>query len=113
MVGVADRLRRPGGPGGARTAWPAPGGFADVGWLACETFRVASEVEYLRVGERHVSCPNRAISSSRGDRRLDTAPSARPAIAAVARDGSVLSEIGPGDHLDSLTLASLEEESVS
>jgi hypothetical protein len=77
--------------------------------VCCEHLRVAAEVEYIQAGERRISVPEHGYVLVVWTSAPAVLPSGRPRIVAVGRDGSVLTELGPEDYLDSLTLASLDD----
>jgi hypothetical protein len=81
------------------------GGLAGAGWVACASFRLATEVGQLQAAERSIPVPDHGyvIVAWRSPPAL-----ARPLIAAVGKDGSRLSELGPYDFLDSLTWESVQ-----
>jgi hypothetical protein len=101
------------GPGSMLTRWGGGGSRSHAGWVACEHLRVAAEVDHVQADERRVSVPEHGYVIVVWKSPPADLPSARPRIAAVGRDGSVLSELGPDDYLDSLTLASLEDGSIT
>jgi hypothetical protein len=73
--------------------------------------RVAVEVDHILAGERRISVPGHGYVIVVWKSAPTATSSGRPPIAAIARDGSLLSELGSDDYLDSLTLASLDDES--
>lgn len=91
-----------------RDAQGHPGDLTDVGWVACAMFRVAAEVAYLQVGARRIEVPGHGyvIVAWKAPPASELPP--RPPIAAIGEDGSRLTELGPHDHLDSLTWAAIE-----
>jgi hypothetical protein len=79
-----------------------------AGFAAHAMFRVASEVTCLLVGARRVPVPGHghvviAWKAPPADRPR------RPPIAALGADGKILSELGPDDHLDTLSWAAIEK----
>jgi len=112
VAGQASMLTHLGGTAGrSRADREAQGDQLDpsrAGWTAAATFRVAAEVAHLQVGSRRVEIPEHghvvvAWKSPAADR-----PS-RPPITAIGADGAILSELGPGDHLDTLTWAAINK----
>ncbi len=83
--------------------------FSRVGWVACAMFRMAAEVAYLQVGMRQIKVPPHGYVIAAFRAPPSSELPRRPAIAAVSDDGRSLTELGPDDYLDSLTLASLED----
>jgi hypothetical protein len=81
---------------------------AHVGWVACERFRVATEVQHLQVGSRRITVPKHGYGIVVWQAPPGSEVPPRPAIAAVGQDGSRLTELGPNDRLDSLTWAAIE-----
>jgi hypothetical protein len=101
MSGTASRSRA------GREAQGDPWDLSQVGWVACAMFRVAAEVRHLQAGARRVTVPEHGylVIAWKGP----PAPlPPRPPIVAVGEDGSVLSELGSGDHLDSRAWADIE-----
>jgi len=92
------------------------GGYGDLadstGWVAYAGFRLAAEAETLQLGERLIRIPDHGyvIAAWRSP-----AAGVRPPIAALRKDGSPLTVIGPNEHMDSLNwkniLTALGEES--
>lgn len=82
--------------------------FAEVGWAACAMFRVAAEVAYLQVGARQIKVPGHGYVIVAWKAPPSPVSPPRPPIAAISEDGRRLTELGPNDHLDSLTWASLQ-----
>jgi hypothetical protein len=81
---------------------------AKMGWVAYETFRVAAEVAHLQVGARRIKVPQHGYVIVAWKAPPSYVSPPRPPIAAVSDDGLRLTELGPNDHLDSLTWASLQ-----
>ena len=95
----------------SRADWEAQGpqrDLADVGWVACATFRVATEVAHLQVGARRIKVPRHGYVIVAWKAPPSSLPPLRPPIVAVGEDGSRLTELGPNDHLDRLSWAFLE-----
>lgn len=82
--------------------------FSQVGWVACAMFRVAAEVEHLQAGARRITVPEHGYVIIAWKAPPASAFPPRPPIVAVGEDGSVLSELGPGDHLDSRAWADID-----
>ena len=82
--------------------------LSQVGWVACAMFRVAAEVEHLHAGARRVTVPGHGYVIVTWKAPPASLLPLRPPIAAVGADGSRLSELGPGDHLDSRAWADIE-----
>jgi len=78
--------------------------------IGCERLRVAPEVEHIQAGERGISVPEHGYVLIMWKSAPTVLLFGRPRIAAIGRNGSVLTELGPERYLDSLTLASLEDE---
>jgi hypothetical protein len=97
------------GPGSILTRGGGAGVDSNAGWVTCEHLRVAAEVQYVQAGERRITVPEHGYVIVVWKRARTAMSSGRPPIAAIARDGSVLSELGPSEYLDSVTLGSLEE----
>ena len=95
---------------GAATGAAGPASVAEAGWVACAQFRVAAEIETLQIGERRISVPAHGyvLAVWKAPPSLDI-PS-RPRIEALRRDGSAVTRFEPGAHLDSLSLAAIDEE---
>lgn len=78
--------------------------------VAAHHLFLAREVSYLDVGGRRVEIPRHghAVAVWKVDWETTSAPflpeQARPRIAACRGDGTVLSELGPGDYVDHATL---------
>jgi hypothetical protein len=111
-VGSASVMTRRGGPSvrsrADRKAQDPQLGFARVGWVASAEFRVATEVAYLQVGARRIKVPQHGYVIVAWKAPPSSLPPRRPPIVAAGEDGSRLTELGPNDHLDSLSWASLE-----
>ena len=71
-------------------------------------FRVAAEARHLQAGARRITVPGHGyvIVAWKAPPAFLLPP--RPPIVAVGEDGSRLSELGPGDHLDSRAWADIE-----
>jgi hypothetical protein len=86
------------------TEGQAAEGYNDVagstGWVAYAGFRLAAEAETLQLGERLIRIPDHGyvIAAWRS-----LAADVRPPIAALRKDGSPLTVIGPNEHVDSLS----------
>jgi hypothetical protein len=91
-----------------RAAQGRTGDFADVGWVACAMFRVAADVAYLQAGARRIEVPWHGYVVIAWKASPVSELPARPTVAAIGEDGSRLTELGPRDHLDSLTWAAVE-----
>jgi hypothetical protein len=82
----------------------AAAGYQDLadstGWVAYAGFRVAAEAEALQLGERLIRIPDHGyvIAAWRSP-----AADVWPSIAALRKDGSPLTVIGPNEHIDSLS----------
>jgi hypothetical protein len=76
------------------------GGVAEVGWVACAGFRVATEVAHLQASGRLIPVPRHgyAIVAWKSPAALT-----RRSIAAIGKDGSRLSQLGPQGSVDSLS----------
>ena len=112
VAGPASVLRHLGGVAGrSRADREAQGDQLDpsrAGWVAGATFRVAAEVTCLQVGGRRVGVPEHGHVVV----AWKTAPAERPPrppITALSADGTILSELRPGDHIDTLTWAAIEK----
>ena len=90
-----------------REAQGAQRGFDRVGWVACAMFRVATEIAHLQVGARRIKVPRHGYVIAVWKAPPSPVSPPRPPIAAISDDGRRLTELGPTDHLDSLTWASL------
>jgi hypothetical protein len=91
----------------SRAGWEqqeAGPGMASAGWVACASFRLATEVGQLQVAGRSIPVPDHGYVIV-GWRSPPAR--ARPLIVAVGKDGSRLSELGPDNFLDSLTWESV------
>jgi hypothetical protein len=100
-----------GGASRSRADREAQGGqqdFLHAGWVACALFRVAAEVQQLQAGARRITVPEHGyvLVAWKAGPGSDVPP--RPPIVAVGGDGSRLSGLGPGDHLDSCAWAGIE-----
>ncbi|MGA2829417.1 MAG: hypothetical protein ABSF03_25265 [Streptosporangiaceae bacterium] len=86
----------------------APGGTArtsaDARWIACETFRVATEVTSLQVGGRSVEVPAHGKVIVAWVSPPTSLPTHRPPIACLRADRTVLTELASDEHVDSATL---------
>jgi hypothetical protein len=100
------------GPGGMLRHSGGGGSLNRGAFISCEHLRVAAEVEYIQAGKRRLSVPEHGYVLVVWKSAPAVLPSGRPPIAAVGRDGAVLTELGPHDYLDSLTRATLEDESL-
>jgi hypothetical protein len=91
---IRSRLDREGAAGGHRDS------AGSTGWVAYAGFRLAAEAETLQIGERLIRIPDHGyvIAAWRSP-----AADVRPPIAALRKDGSPLTVIGPNEHLDSLS----------
>lgn len=77
-----------------------------IGWAVSYHVRVAAEVAFLTAGTRRIPVPahgNVIIASAASPGRM-LLPGHRPAIRAYRADGTLLSELGPSDFVDSATL---------
>ena len=81
--------------------------LSQVGWVACAMFRVAAEVGHLQAGARRITVPEHGYVIIAWKAPPASRP-ARPPIVAVGEGGFRLSELGPGDHLDSRAWADIE-----
>jgi hypothetical protein len=97
------------GPGSMLRHSGGAASYEHTGIVCCNHLRVAAEVEYIQAGERRISVPEHGYVLVVWKSASAVLPSGRPRIVAVGRDGSVLTELGPEDYLDSLTLASLDD----
>ena len=81
-------------------------GTAGSGWVAAHHLRLAREVSYLDVGGRRAAVPahGRVVVVWEASRSPLFLAETQPHIAACRGDGAVLSELGPGDVIDSATL---------
>lgn len=91
-----------------REAQGAERGFDRVGWVACAMFRVATEIAHLQVAARRIEVPRHGYVIVVWKAPPSPVSPPRPPIAAISEDGRRLTELGPTEHLDSLTWASLE-----
>jgi hypothetical protein len=97
--------------GRSRSDREAQGDQRDLGrvdWVACAMFRVAAEVAHLEVGARRIKIPRHGYIIVAWKAPPSSVSPSRPPIAAISGDGRRLTELGPDDHLDSLTWASLQ-----
>jgi hypothetical protein len=92
------------------TRWGGGGSQERDGIVGCDYLRVATEVEYIQAGKRRIHVPEHGYVVVVWKSVPTSLLSGRPRIVAVGRDGSVLTELSPGDYFDSLTLAILDEE---
>jgi hypothetical protein len=77
-----------------------------IGWAVSYHVRVGAEVAFLTVGTRRITVPahgNVIIASAASPGRT-LRPGHRPAIRAYRADGTLLTELGPSDFVDSATL---------
>jgi hypothetical protein len=79
--------------------------------VAGEKFLAAAEVDHLRIGRRVIQVPDHghvvvAWKGPASSVAFDRVRRERPVIVAEAADGTRLTKIGPGDFVDSATLAS-------
>lgn len=81
---------------------------ARVGWVACAGFRLAAEVAYVRAGDRQLGVPEHGYVIVVWKAPPSAGPPLRPPIVAVGEDGSRLTGLNPGRHVDSLTWAAVE-----
>lgn len=102
MSGTASRSRAD------REAQGDQRDLGQVGWVACAMFRVAAEVEHLQAGTRRITVPGHGYVIVAWKAPPASLLPPRPPIVAVGADGSRLSELGPGDHLDSRAWADIE-----
>jgi hypothetical protein len=89
-------------------ACPTGGGLAASHGHSEIMFRVAADVAHLQVGARRIEVPWHGYVVVAWKAPLASGLPARPPIAAIGEDGSRLTELGPHDHLDSLTWAAVE-----
>jgi hypothetical protein len=99
------------GPGSILTHWGGGGSYKRDGIVCGEHLRVATEVEYIQAGKRRISVPEHGCVLIVWKSASGVLPSGRPRIVAAGRDGTVLTELGPEDYFDSLTMAILDDES--
>ena len=98
------------GPGSMLTRWGGAGCYERGGIVGCDYLRVAAEVEYIQAGKRRICVPEHGYVLVVWKSAPTGLPSGRPRIVAVGRDGSVLTELGPEDYFDSLTMAILDDK---
>jgi hypothetical protein len=94
----AHRRRHPDDP------WSVP-------WVGSFGLRVAAEVDHLVVGERRIEVPENGrlvVAWKSPPSTIDGG--VRPRIAAMGRDGTELSVVGPRDQMDSYTWALLRRQ---
>lgn len=85
--------------------------ITQAGWGACAAFRLAREVAYLQVGARRINVPGHGYAIVAWKAPPSIMSLRRPAIVAVGADDCPLTELGPDDHVDSLTWAAIEAAS--
>jgi hypothetical protein len=90
-----------------------PGDRAGSPWVRCATLRAAAEVDHVLFGERRLDLPASGVLTvvwkSPPLSPAPIRPGPRPRVVAMDRDGVELSSIGPEDHMDSYTWATLAE----
>ena len=101
------------GPGGMLTRWGGGRSHERGGIVGCDYLRVATEVEYIQAGKRRICVPEHGYVVVVWKSAPTSLLSGRPRIVAVGRDGSVLTELAPGDYFDGLTRALLDDDSPS
>jgi hypothetical protein len=101
------------GPGSILTRWDGPAGYEHDGIVGCDHLRAAAEVAYIQAGDRRIIVPDHGYVVVAWKSAPAGVPSGRPPIAALSQDGSALTQLGPGDYLDSRTLASLDDGSTT
>ena len=84
----------------------AGGGRSAVGWVSYEAYRVAKEVASLEIGSRMTAVLPHGYCMVAWKSHRQDGPTPRPLIKALGSSGEVLTEIGPGQFLDTATLAS-------
>jgi hypothetical protein len=82
-------------------------GTANAGWVANHHLRLASEVGYLDTDGRRIEVPahGHVVVVWASPQTPAFLASRRPRIVACRRDGTVLSELGPNEFVDSATLS--------
>jgi hypothetical protein len=85
------------------------GRFDLAGWVACAMFRAATEVTHLTVGTRLVLVPEHGYVIVAWKAPPSAVPPPRPPVAALGPDGAVLTELGPSQHIDTLSWAAIEQ----
>jgi hypothetical protein len=89
-------------------------GSADLGtvsWVSVSAVDVSVEVDHLLFSGRRIRVPDhgRCVLVWKSAALTPATRPARPLIAAVDRNGRILTELGPYDALDTLTQAFLDE----
>jgi hypothetical protein len=92
-----------------RQALGEPGRFDLAGWVACAMFRAATEVTHLKVGTRLFLVPEHGYVIVAWKAPPSAVPPRRPPVAALGPDGAVLTELGPSQHIDTLSWAAIEQ----
>src|SRR5579859_3541119 len=80
-----------------------------AGKIGCSMFRAAVEVTHMRVGARRVEVPAHGYVIVAWKAPPSSGVSGRPPIAALGADGAVLTELGSGEHIDTLTRSAIDE----
>jgi hypothetical protein len=88
-----------------------PQEFRVVHWIHVSMIDTSVEVDHLLFCGRRIEVPGhgRCVVVWRSAAPTSTSWPARPRIAAVDRSGRILTELGPGDVLDTLTRAFVDE----
>lgn len=83
------------------------GGRSSAGWVNYETYRAGQEVTELKVGHRIVTIQPNGYCVLAWKSQGNDGFASRPLIRALGGRGEVLTELHPGEQLDTTTLASI------
>lgn|GEM_PF-4059618 len=97
-----DLAWRAGRPLSERDAWS----LEDC-WIGCTTLRVATEVARVQVSGRQIVVPAHGHVVVAWKARSAVPHLRRPRITALDGTGNVLTELGPGNYLDTATMAAI------
>lgn len=78
-----------------------PGRTPRTTWIGCETFRVASEVAEVLADSRQIKIPVHGYIVVAWRSASAQIYSSRPRLACLDRDGKILTQLNPGEHLHS------------
>jgi hypothetical protein len=78
---------------------------SDTGWVTCETFRVATEIKHVQVGDRRNTVPKHGYIMVVWRSQSSHMASSRPPIWCLDENGTVLTRLAPGEYVDSATIA--------
>ncbi|MEU2713437.1 hypothetical protein [Streptomyces sp. NPDC007205] len=87
-----------------------PDSPAAAPWIGCDIVRLGPDVGHVLIGARRIEAPEQRRLIAVWTSPRATGRGVRPVIAALARDGTELSRLGPHDALDTHTWARVRDE---